>query len=119
MIQKNSLLQVSDVCGVDIVRCFHVYKKKKNFIGSVGNFIKVSVRSIHKNKFKLKKKKFRSIIVNTNKFFKKKDGANFFLIKNSCVLLKKRLTPCGKLMRGLVLYNMNRKKFIKSFSYIL
>lgn len=119
MIQKNTILSVSDVCGVDIVRCFHVYKKRKNFLGGIGNFIKVSVRSIHKNKFKLKKKKFRSLIVNTNRFYTKFDGSNLYLLKNACVLLKKRLTPCGKLMRGSIVYNIKRKKFIKSFSFVM
>jgi len=120
MIQKNTKLLVSDTCGVVNVKCFHIYQKKKSFIGEVGNFIKVSIRKTHTRlKQKLKRKKSKAIFVTSRQFFSKPDGSVIKFYKNTCVLLKKRLTPRGKLVSGPIIYNFKRKKFITSFSKIL
>ena len=43
------------------------------------------------------------------------DGSFISFNKNSIVLLKKRLTPKGKSIRGPILRIIKRKKFISSF----
>ncbi len=120
MIQQNSRLSVSDTCGVVYVKCFHVYQKKKSLIGLVGNFVKVSIRKTHSRlKQKLRRKKSKAIFITSRQFFSKPDGSVLKFYKNTCVLLKKRLTPRGKLVKGPIVYNFKRKKFISSFSRIL
>lgn len=117
MIQRTTILRVSDTCGITKVKCFHIYQKKKNFIGYVGNFIKVSVRKTHsKLKQSLKRKKIKAIFTLFKKTYRKPDSSLIKFSSNSCVLLKKRLTPRGKLIIGPVIYNIKRKKFISSFS---
>jgi len=116
MIQQNSILTVSDTCGITKVKCFHIYQKKKNKIGYCGNFIKISIRkTLKKLKQKSKRKKSKSIFILAKKFFLKPDGSWLKFKSNVCVLLKKRLTPRGKLVRGPILYNLKRKKFVNSF----
>ena len=116
MIQKNTILKVSDTCGITKVKCFHIYQKKKFFTGYVGNFIKVSVRRTHsKLKQVFKRKKIKAIFIVFRQNFLKPDGSNLKFSKNSCVLLKKRLTPRGKLVTGPIIYNLKRKKFVSSF----
>jgi large subunit ribosomal protein L14 len=120
MIQKSTILNVSDTCGITKVRCFHVYGKKKHFIGVVGNFVKVSVRRTHSRLNQVfKKKKIKAIFILFKQNFIKPDGSSIKFYKNSCVLLKKRLTPRGKLVSGPTIFNLKRKKFILSFSKCL
>ncbi len=120
MVQKNSKLNVSDTCGVVSVKCFHIYQKKKLLIGTVGNFLKVSIRKTHARlKQKLRRKKSKAIFIISKQFFSKPDGSTIKFYKNNCVLLKKRLTPRGKLVSGPIVYNFKRKKFITSFSRII
>lgn len=116
MIQKNSILSIFDTCGITKVNCFHIYKKKKNFIGFFGNFLKVSTRVIiKKQEQKLRKRKIIGILTHTKFKFTKPDNSYIKYNINACVLLKKRLTPLGKFIKGPIFYNIKRKKFITSF----
>ena len=51
--------------GVLTVNCFHIYKKKKHYIANISDFIKISIRGVILSKIKLKKKKFKSILILT------------------------------------------------------
>jgi ribosomal protein L14 len=67
----------------------------------------------------LKKTKLKSIIILTKKLQKKNDFS-FFLFKiNTCILLKRRLTPVGKEIVGPAFSNLKRKRFLYSFSGLL
>ena len=90
--------------------------KKKKKIGYIGDFIKISVRRTLKTlKQVLKRKKIRSVIVLSRFGFIKPDGSRLRFLLNSCILLKKRLTPRGKLIVGPTIYNIRRKKILSSF----
>ena len=49
----------------------------------------------------------------------KKDKSNVAFRYNSCVVLKRRLTPLGKEIYGPVNYNIFRKRFLFSFCFVL
>lgn len=119
MIQKESILNVQDVSGVYTVRCFHVYKQFSKNISSSGFVIKTSIQLYSKRRKKWKGKKSKAIIISTKCRYKKPDGTQIFGFRNTCGLLKKRLNMRGKIVRGYNFYNLKKKKFLSSFSYVI
>lgn len=116
MIQKGSVLRPTDSCGVFKVRVFHVYKGSKGRIAYIGDFVKVSVREIRPENPIKKKSKLVSILVRSSYINKRFDGSTIRFKKNRVVLLKRRLTPKGKSLKGSISRNIRRKKFLSSFS---
>lgn len=119
MIQKFSKLCPSDKCGVWTVGVFHLYKGFNRRSTCSGEFIKVSTKKVKPNNWIIKGSKHKSIInlTKTNKV--KNDGSKIKLKVNSCVLLKKRITPKGKELFGPTIFSIRRKKFINSFIGVL
>lgn len=119
MIQKNTILRVLDICGVNTVRCFHVYKQFDKNVSSSGLVLKTSIRLYNKHKKKWKGKKSKAIVTITRARYIKPDGTQILGFNNSCGLLKKRLSLRGKLIRGYNFYNLKKKKFLSSFATII
>lgn len=119
MIIKNSYLIPIDKNGVWLVKVFHLYGGFFKKFASSGSFLKISVRKIKLNSLVLKKSKYKSILILTKKLIKKSDFSYFKFKINSCVLLKRRLTPIGRELFGPSPSTIKRKKFLFSFSGIL
>jgi large subunit ribosomal protein L14 len=109
----------ADRCGVWWVRTFHLYWGFRHKISYIRQFIKISVRKTKPNNWLKKKSKIRAIIVRTKYGYSRCDSTKIKFWINSCVLLKKRMTPRGKTLFGPIIYNMKRKKFIFSFPAII
>lgn len=116
MIIKNSYLIPSDKNGVWLVRVFHLYGGFFKKFSLSGNFVKVSVKKTKINSLVLKKNKLKSILIHTKKLINKNDFSYFKFKFNTCILLKRRLTPIGKEIYGPSIFSIKRKKFIYSFS---
>jgi large subunit ribosomal protein L14 len=114
MIQKNTKIKPVDNSGVVKANVFHVYKNL-NRIAVTGNFLKISVRELKPESLIKKKSKHISILVKTKYKNKKLDGSFIKFKNNGLVILKKRLTPKGSNLKGVVSRNVRRKKFISSF----
>lgn len=115
MIQKSSVIKPSDSCGVLKSKVFHVYKGSKGKLAFTGDFLKVSVKLVKPENPIKKKTKTKSILIRTVFIVKRPDCSYISFKKNSIVLLKKRLTPRGKSIRGPIVRIIKRKKFISSF----
>ena len=116
MIIKESFLKPVDKCGIKIVKCFHILQGFSHKTAFVGHFLRVSVRkSKYNSKFK-KGKKMKSFLIRTKYKNHKKDGSVFSIKDNGCVMLKKRLTPRGKEIRGPISTLIRRRKFTNSFA---
>jgi ribosomal protein L14 len=119
MIQKSTIVYVSDRCGIWYVKTFHVYKGFSNRFAGVGDFIRASVRRI-KPKYEIKLGlKVQGIIIRTRFRSNKFDGSYILKRLNNVVLLKKRMTPKGKVLIGPIMYGIRRKKFRTSFAAII
>lgn len=117
MIQKLTILKILDTCGVTKAKCIHVYKKK---FAKIGDFLKISAQETTKaTEKKYKKKKFIALLICTRGIFKKPDSTRISFGTNSCLLIKKRVTPLGKFLKGPSVYNIKRKKLISSFIKII
>lgn len=119
MIIKNSFLTPLDKNGVWLVKVFHLYGGFLKKFAVSGSFLKISVRKIKLNSLVLKKSKYKTILILTKKLIKKTDFSYFKFKINSCILLKRRLTPIGKEIYGPSISNIKRKKFLYSFSGII
>jgi len=119
MIQKSTILRPADSCGVLKVKTFHLYKGSQGKFAFSGDFLKSSTKEIKPDSLIKRKSKHRGIIVRTKYKNTRKDGSNIFFNDNNVVLLKKRLTPKGKTLKGPVSNNIRRKKFLSSFSKII
>ncbi len=119
MIQKKTYLVPVDKSGVWWVNTFHLYKGFNRKVSGIGDFIKVSVRSVRPNNWISKKSKLVGIIVKTKKETFKIDRSYVKFKFNSIVLLKKRLTPKGKELFGPTLTNLKRKKFMSTFAGVI
>ena len=115
MIQKNTIIKPADNCGVLKVKVFHVYKGSKGKLAFIGDFLKTSAKLVRPENLIKKKTKLKGILIRTVFIKHRKDGSLISFFKNSIVLLKKRLTPKGKAIRGPIVRTIKRKKFISSF----
>lgn len=116
MLQKLSLLIPCDSTGVFLARIFHIYQHS---VGTVGCFVKASIR-VTKPRCRIKKKKkIKNFIIRTRGPLNLADTTNYVTITNASVLLKKRLSMRGKVVFGPTSYTIKRKKFLKSFARIL
>jgi len=115
MVQKETNLKPIDKCGVWSVRVFHLYNGFFRKNSTISNFVKVSVKKTRSNNWIPKKSKLKAIIVTLKKELLKIDGSYIKFRANNSVLLKKRLTPKGKILVGPVSINIKRKRFLSSF----
>lgn len=116
MIQKETKLIPIDNCGVWSVKVFHLYKGSFRKVSFVGDFVKVSVKKTRPNNWVPKKTKLKSILITSCKELKKIDGSLVKFKSNNSVLLKKRMTPKGKVLVGPASILIKRKRFLSSFS---
>jgi ribosomal protein L14 len=119
MVQKSTILTPVDKSGAITVNLFHIYGGGKKKVANVGNFIKISVRTLSINPKVKKKDKRISIFIRSKFRYPKLDGSVIYSDNNYCVLLKKRLTPIGKEIYGPIYKSVKRRKFLSSFAGIL
>lgn len=119
LIQKGSSLIPSDNSGVLRTKVFHVYKNSQGRLGFIGDFFKVSAKEVLPENPILKKSKHKTILVRSVYKNSRKDGSYLYFDENGSVLLKKRLTPRGTLLKGPISNNIRRKKFLSSFIKII
>ena len=115
MVQKETNLKPIDRCGVWSVRVFHLYGGSFRKNSTISNFVKISVKKTRSNNWVPKKSKLKAIIVTLKKEIVKIDCSYIKFRSNNTVLLKKRLTPKGKILVGPVSSAIKRKRFLSSF----
>lgn len=119
MVQKKSIISVTDRCGVWTVRLFHLYKGFNRKQAKTGTFVKGSVQTARPDNWIGRTSKVHGIIIGTRSQIKKKDGSKLFFFLNTVVLLKKRMTPRGKEIAGPIVFSLRKRKFRASFPGIV
>ncbi|EPS73340.1 hypothetical protein M569_01425, partial [Genlisea aurea] len=96
MIQKGTIISISDNSGARLAKCIQVYKKK---IATIGDLILVSIKTYNPEK-KIKKGELHlAIVIRTKKEFYN-NSAFFGFSDNAGVLLNKKLLPLGTRLFG-------------------
>lgn len=118
MIQKETILKISDNSGGRLAKCIQVYDKR---FGNIGDIVLLSIRKI-KNKKKLSKLKvkvenhilFKGLIIQTKKGITRNDGFKISFNKNSIVLLTRaNLKLIGTRVLCPVVKELRNNKFMK------
>jgi large subunit ribosomal protein L14 len=120
MIQKRTVLKVSDNSGAKTVRCIQVLGGFKKKIAKIGDIIVVSVQQLKnniRNNSKIKKKDvYRALLVKTKKGYVKKNGFKNLFFENSIVLINKQGNPLGTRIVEPVPKALKKKTFQKFLS---
>lgn len=115
MIQVESLLTIIDNSGCRTGRCIKVLERFRNKWGCCGDLILVAIQKLKKGKeIKIKKGDLHlGVILRTKSKFRRRN-LNFINFKeNSIALLTKQFRPMGTRLKGPVLRELRKSKFMK------
>lgn len=119
MIQKETRVSVSDSCGVWSVGVFQIYRSSGRRFAWAGDFLRVSVKRARPGNSIVPGSKHRAYLVRCIFRDSRVDGSFTSQGSNSCVLLKKRMTPRGQELSGPISYRVKKRRFASSFPGIL
>ena len=116
MIQVQTILNAADNSGARKVQGIKVLGGWKRRYASVGDVIKVSIKSaIPRGKVK-KGQVCNAVVVRTAKGVKRNDGSLIRFDTNAAVLLNAQLQPIGTRIFGPVTRELRSEKFMKIIS---
>lgn len=115
MVQKETRLGVADSCGVWSVGIFQIYRSSGRRFAKAGDFIRVSSKRVRPGNPIARGTKHRAYLVRCVFKSSRVDGSFTSLDSNSCVLLKKRMTPRGQEVSGPISYRVKKRRFASSF----
>ena len=116
MIQTESRLQVADNTGASEVLCIKVLGGSKRRYASIGDVIKVSVKSAAPRGRVEKGDIYNAVVVRTAKGVRRPDGSLIKFDENAAVLLNAKLEPIGTRIFGPVTRELRTEKFMKIVS---
>jgi large subunit ribosomal protein L14 len=115
MILVESQLIVADNSGATGACCIRVLGKK-NQVGTVGDTLIVSIKTA-KSKKKVKKGEVRhAILIRQRKRIHRPDGIYLQFQNNAVVLVSKQKNPIGTRIKGPVVQELRRHKYMKLIS---
>jgi ribosomal protein L14 len=128
MIQKLSKVIVADRTGVNWLQTFHIYRGSWRRYAFIGDYIKMSVKSIIRYPKRIRSKRYRPIRVGfrcrglvtqllKNKIFY--DRSNLTIFHSTVILLKKRGTFKSKAIYGSGIRNLRRRQYYELFNYFV
>ncbi|QWD96669.1 50S ribosomal protein L14 [Polynucleobacter sp. MG-6-Vaara-E2] len=116
MIQTESRLQVADNTGAGEVLCIKVLGGSKRRYASIGDVIKVTVKSAAPRGRVKKGDIYNAVVVRTAKGVRRPDGSLIKFDANAAVLLNAKLEPIGTRIFGPVTRELRTEKFMKIVS---
>ena len=116
MLQNGSLINSSDNSGALVFKFIRVLAKGKQ-MANLGDFYVGSIKEIKTSKVKkqfLKKGDLvLSLIVQTKRWFFRKDGQKIRFLKNSSVVFDKQKTIIGSRVTSAICNEFRKKKLLK------
>ncbi len=116
MIQTESRLQVADNTGASEVLCIKVLGGSKRRYASIGDVIKVTVKSAAPRGRVKKGDIYNAVVVRAAKGVRRPDGSLIKFDGNAAVLLNAKLEPIGTRIFGPVTRELRTEKFMKIVS---
>ena len=116
MIQTESRLQVADNTGASEVLCIKVLGGSKRRYASIGDVIKVTVKSAAPRGRVKTGDIYNAVVVRTAKGVRRPDGSLIKFDANAAVLLNAKLEPIGTRIFGPVTRELRTEKFMKIVS---
>ena len=116
MIQQESIVEVADNSGAKEVKCIKVLGGSKRRYASLGDIIKVSIRSAQPKTRVKKGEVATAVIVRTVRTIQRKDGTSIRFDNNAAVLIDNKREPIGTRIFGPVARELRTKGFTKIIS---
>ncbi|AIV03468.1 50S ribosomal protein L14 [Candidatus Malacoplasma girerdii] len=116
MIQFMSRLNVADNTGAKEVGVIKILGNSRQRYASVGDVVKVSVKSATPNGTVKKGQMSLAVIVRVHKQVKRANGNIVIFDDNACVLIKEDKTPKGTRIFGPVARELRDKGFMRIIS---
>lgn len=116
MIQTESRLVVADNSGAKEVLCFRIMGYSKKKYATIGDVIKVAVKSAIPGSNVKKGSVQEAVIVRTKKEIRRKDGSYIRFDENACVIINKEGEPRGTRIFGPVARELREKNYMKIVS---
>lgn len=114
MIQKQTIIKVTDNSGVRYAKCIQIYGNTA--MGSINSIMLITVRNL-KLAGKLKKGAIlKSIIIRLKRKINRKTGDSVSFNENAIVLLNKKEDLYGTRVFGPMCNELRRKNFVKLLS---
>ena len=118
MFQKGSFAIPSDSSGIFLVKVIQTRRCSSRKHADVGKFLKVVLKATKVRLIKRRKKKLKSIVVRSRRYYSKNGGLVYSFAHNSLILLKKRMNTFGKEMYGPTSKQLKIRKFRSAFRFI-
>ncbi len=116
MIQLRSILEVADNSGAKEVQCIMVLGGSTRRYATIGDLIKVAVRSAAPNSNIKKGEVKTAVVVRTKKELGRSNGTYIKFDSNAAVLVDDAGEPVGTRIFGPVARELRGKKFMKIVS---
>ncbi|HJU70727.1 MAG TPA: 50S ribosomal protein L14 [Paucimonas sp.] len=116
MIQTESRLEVADNTGAREVMCIKVLGGSRRRYASIGDIIKVTVKSAAPRGRVKKGEIYNAVVVRTAKGVRRQDGSLVKFDANAAVLLNAKLEPIGTRIFGPVTRELRSERFMKIVS---
>jgi len=112
MIQKQTMLKVTDNTGAKVIQCFHVLGGSKRKYGRIGDVIVAAVKKAEPRRQVKKHDVVRAVIVRQKQPFRRKDGSYIRFDENAVVILEgKTKRPRGGRVAGPIPRELKEKGF--------
>jgi len=129
MIQKQTLVNLSDNSGIGLIKTFHLYNGFFRKKSKIGYYSKGSAKLLKKKKNlylkKNVKKSFKKgsvvkfYLVRQSYSFLKKDSSSIKFKDNSSIIMKKKNVLHSQYVSGPVISDLGKKKIMLSFKKII
>ena len=116
MIQMQTNLDVADNSGAKVAYCFRILGGSKRHYASIGDVIKVSIKSAIPGSNTKKKTIHNAVIVRTKKEIRRPDGTYIRFDENACVLIQENGEPKATRIFGPVARELRERNFMKIVS---
>ena len=116
MIQAESKLTVCDNSGAREAKCIRVLGGTGRRYASVGDIIKVAIKSASPRGRVKKGDVYNAVVVRTAKGVRRSDGSLVKFDNNAAVLLNAKLEPIGTRIFGPVTRELRTERFMKIVS---
>lgn len=116
MIQLRTVLEVADNSGAREVQCIKVLGGSTRRYASIGDTIKVTVKSAAPNSNIKKGEVKKAVVVRTKKGIRRANGSYIKFDNNAAVILNDQNEPVGTRIFGPVARELRTKRYMKIVS---
>lgn len=116
MVQEESRLVVADNSGAKVVLCFRILGGSKRRYASIGDVIKVTVKSAIPGGNVKKGTIHDAVVVRTRKEIRRADGSYIRFDENACVIVNADGAPRGTRIFGPVARELRDKNYMRIVS---